>query len=430
MVAGSASLLAVEALLVAPRATDADGVICLRKGSGMLAQTASPRTAHSLIAVAEGYAEEIAARANEIEALRKLPQDLADRLAADQLYNVCNPADFGGPGGSPRAYAEVTEALARADASVGWCCFIGITSAFSMASANTDATRALFREKGVVTAGVFAPSGRARAVVQDGVAGYLTSGRWSWGSGSQNARWVSGGCLMVDETDGIVKDERGVPRNIGVIFRADDIEFLDTWDVMGLQGTGSTDFQVTEVFVPKDRTIDRFGRPVGDIPIFRFPYFALLAIGVGAVALGAARAAMEDFDAFAGKKVPQGHNRSLAEKPATQKDIAKAEAAIRSGRAFFYEAIDAAWEAAQAGEVTTEHRRDLRLATTHAVASARTAVDLIHEMAGGTSVYRRSPIQRRFRDIHVATQHMVVNPSTYETVGRLLLGLSTNIDQF
>src|SRR5258706_15851427 len=114
----------------------------------MLAQTAGAPIPRSLVAVAEGYAEEIAARANEIEALRKLPQDLPDRLAADQLYNVCNPADFGGPGDSPRDYAAVTEALARADASVGWCCFIRITSAFSMARANTDAPRSLFREPG------------------------------------------------------------------------------------------------------------------------------------------------------------------------------------------------------------------------------------------------------------------------------------------
>lgn len=397
----------------------------------MLAQTTSPQTSHtrSLVAVAEGYADEITARADEIEALRKLPQDLADRLAADQLYNVSNPADFGGPGGTPRTYAQVVEALARADASVGWCSFIGATSAFSMASAKTGATRALLREPGVITAGVFAPSGRARAVVHDGVAGYRASGRWAWGSGSQNARWISGGCLLVDDDDKVVKDERGVPRNVAMIFRAEEVEFLDTWDVMGLQGTGSTDFQVTEVFVPEDRTIDRFGRRIAEDPIFRFPAFGMLAIGVGAVALGAARAAMEDFDAFAGKKVPQGASRTLAEKPATQKDVARAEAAIRSGRAFFYEAIDAAWQGALAGEVIVKHRSDLRLAITHAVASAKTAVDLIHELAGGTSVYRRSPIQRRFRDIHVATQHMMVNQSIYETVGRLLLGLDTNIDQ-
>jgi len=390
----------------------------------MLAQTASP-----LVAVAESYGEEIRARADEIEALRRLPQDLADRLAADQLYNICNPADFGGPGAAPGVYAEVVETLARADASVGWCAFISVTSAFSMAGANTEAIRAFLRERGVITAGVFAPTGRARAAHRDGIAGYLASGRWAWGSGSRNARWISGGCLLMDDDDKIVKDERGVPRNLAMIFRAEDVQFLDTWDVMGLQGTGSTDFEVSEVFVPRDRTIDRFGRRAADDPIFRFPAFGMLAIGVGAVALGAARAAMEDFDAFAGKKVPQGASRTLAEKPATQKDVAKAEAAIRSGRAFFYEAIEAAWAGALAGEVTTEHRRDLRLAITHAVASAKTAVDLIHELAGGTSVYRSSPIQRRFRDIHVTTQHMMVNQSIYETVGRLLLGLDTNIDQ-
>ena len=398
----------------------------------MLVQTASPQTSHTrpLVAVAESYAEEITARADEIEALRKLPQDLADRLAADRLYNVCNPADFGGPDGTPRTYAEVVETLARADASVGWCSFIGTTSAFSIASANTDATRALLRERGVATAGVFAPSGRARAVVRDGVAGYFATGRWAWGSGSQNARWISGGCLLVGEDGANLKDERGATCNVAMIFRAEDVEFLDTWNVMGLQGTGSTDFQVTEVFVPDDRTIDRFGHGAADDPIFRFPAFGMLAIGVGAVALGAARGAMEDFDAFAGKKVPQGASRPLADKPATQKDVAKAEAAIRSGRAFFYEAIDVAWAGALADEVTVEHRRDLRLAITHAVASAKTAVDLIHELAGGTSVYRHSPIQRRFRDIHVMTQHIMVNQPTYETVGRLLLGLKTDIDQF
>lgn len=396
----------------------------------MSVQTASPQALiqRSLVDLAQDYAEEIAARTAEIEALRKLPQDLADRLAADKLYNVCNPRDFGGPEGTPRTYAEVVEVLAQADASVGWCSFIATTSAISMASAGTDAMRALLCEPGVMAAGVFAPMGRARTAVHEGVQGYRVSGRWAWGSGSQNARWVGGGCLLEDD-GGIVRDSRGVPRNVSMIFRSEDVEFLDTWDVMGLQGTGSTDFQVTDVFVPADRTVDRYGQRSGDHPIFRFPAFGMLAIGIGAVALGAARGAMDDFELFAGKKVPQGNSRTLAEKPATQKDVARAEAAIRSGRAFFYEAIDAAWQSAVAGEVTTDHRRDLRLAITNAVVSAKTAVDLIHELAGGTSVYRRSPIQRRFRDIHVATQHMMVNQSTFETVGRLLLGLETNIDQ-
>jgi alkylation response protein AidB-like acyl-CoA dehydrogenase len=389
----------------------------------------SAKHAESLAAAAAAYAEEIGARAAEIEALRKLPQDLANRLAADQLYNICNPAEFGGPAGTPRIYAEVVETLSRADASVGWCSFISTTSAISIASANTVAVRDLLGEPGVITAGVFAPVGRARKAVRDGVPGYLASGRWAWGSGSQNARWISGGCLLLDDDGKILKDERGAARNITMIFAAEDVEFLDTWEVMGLQGTGSTDFQVTDVFVPADRTIDRYGRRMADAAIFRFPAFGILAIGIAAVALGAARAAIEDFDQFAGTKVPQGNSRTLAEKPATQKDVARAEAAIRAGRAFFFEEIDLAWAEALAGEVSTARRRDLRLAITNAVQSAKTAVDIIHELAGGTSVYRRSPLQRRFRDIHVTTQHLMVNQSTYETVGRLLLGLDTNIDQ-
>jgi alkylation response protein AidB-like acyl-CoA dehydrogenase len=389
----------------------------------------SAKDAKSLAAAAAGYAEEIGARAAEIEALRKLPQDLANRLAADQLYNICNPAEFGGPAGTPRIYAEVVETLSRADASVGWCSFISTTSAISIASANTVTVRDLLGEPGVITAGVFAPAGRACEAVRDGVPGYLASGRWAWGSGSQNARWISGGCLLLDDDGKILKDERGVPRNVSMIFSAEDVEFLDTWEVMGLQGTGSADFQVTNVFVPADRTIDRYGRRMADDAIFRFPAFGILAIGVAAVALGAARAAMEDFDRFAGRKVPQGNSRTLAEKPATQKDVARAEAAIRAGRAFLYEEIDSAWGEALAGEVSTARRRDLRLAITHAVQSAKTAVDIIHELAGGTSVYRRSPLQRRFRDIHVTTQHLMVNQSTYEIIGRLLLGLDTNIEQ-
>jgi alkylation response protein AidB-like acyl-CoA dehydrogenase len=91
------------------------------------------------------------------------------------------------------------------------------------------------------------------------------------------------------------------------------------------------------------------------------------------------------------------------------------------------EAIEAAWEAASKnGEITVAHRRDLRLSTTHAVRSATKAVDLMYTLAGGSSVYRNSALQRQFRDVHVATQHMMVSDATYELTGRLLLGVPTN----
>lgn len=378
--------------------------------------------------VAAGYTAEVRRRSDEFEQLRHLPQDLADRMARDGLYQVCTPAEYGGSGLSPRAYAEIVELLARADASAAWCVFIGITSAFAMASGQTDELKAILREPAAIMSGVYAPNGRAVRTTQNGADGYLVKGRWQWGSGSRNARWISAGALVADETGRVILDAEGKPEQLAMIFNAADVTLLDTWTVMGLQGTGSTDYHVDGVFVPATRTIERFGARKGAHPIFLFPNFGMLAIGIAAVALGAARAAIDDLVSLAGTKVPQGNSRALAEKSTTQLGVAKAEATLRAGRAFFYEAIDAAWEGALCGEVSTAHRRDIRLATTHAVNAAKVCVDTIYELAGGTAVYRTSSIQRRFRDVHVAGQHMMVNQATYEIVGRLLLGLPTNID--
>jgi alkylation response protein AidB-like acyl-CoA dehydrogenase len=379
--------------------------------------------------VAAGYTAEISRRSEEFEHLRHLPQDLADRMARDGLYQVCTPTEYGGSGLSPRTYAEIVEELAQADASAAWCVFIGITSAFAMASSQTDELKTILREPGVIMSGVYAPNGRAVRTTRNGVDGYVVKGHWQWGSGSRNAQWISGGALVADETGRVILDANGKPQQLAMLFRAADVTLLDTWTVMGLQGTGSTDYQVDGVFVPATRTIERFGARKSTHPVFLFPNFGMLAIGIAAVALGAARAAIGDLVSLAGTKVPQGNSRVLADKSSTQMGIAKAEAALRAGRAFFYEAIDAAWEGALRGEVSVTHRQDIRLATTHTVSAAKTCVDTIYELAGGSAVYRTSTIQRRFRDIHVAGQHMMVNQATYELVGRLLLGLPTNVDQ-
>ena len=108
-------------------------------------------------------------------------------------------------------------------------------------------------------------------------------------------------------------------------------------------------------------------------------------------------------------------------------DVSEAEALTRSARAYLVETIEAAWAAASRdGVISVEHRRDLRLATTHAVRAAARAVDLMYTLGGGTSVYKTSALQRHFRDVHVATQHMMVSEATYELTGRLFLGVPTN----
>ncbi|MGB3625019.1 MAG: acyl-CoA dehydrogenase family protein [Henriciella sp.] len=363
-------------------------------------------------------------RAEEVEKTRALPQDLAETLARDGFYTLCHPVSQNGQGATPATYFNCIETLARGDASPAWCAFIATTASYGMSTVETEAMARLLERPDIITAGVFAPMGRAVPATENGEAGYRVTGRWAWGSSSQNASWIMGGCLVADETGAPVLNDKGKPRHISPVYSASDVSFIDTWTVSGLQGTGSTDFAVDNAFVPADRVIGNFDTARDDLAIYRFPGFSLLALGIAAVALGTARGAMEDFLELA----HAGDGKSpLATKASSHRDAAVAEAAIRQGRAFLVEAVEACWAEAEAGPVSIERRRDLRLACTAAVRSAAGAVDDLYELCGGASVYRRLPIQRRFRDVHVATQHIMVRKGIYDLAGRLLLDQPTDV---
>ncbi len=379
----------------------------------------------SPIEAARGFAAELHERAPEIERARRLPDDLSQRFAAAGFYRMCVPSALGGLELPPAETMETIEILARADGASAWCVFIGATSGSVLALVPEAAARAIFRAPTTRLSGVFAPRGTARIV--DG--GFRVDGRWAWGSGTQNADWILAGCqLMRDGAPERTRD--GAPRSHILLVPAADVAFLDTWHVSGLAGTGSTDFEIRDVFVPASHAVG-FGapRPLAR-PLQAFPPFGLLALGVGAVALGLARAAIDALIALAGAKTPTGSSRPLAARSAAQTEVALAEATLRSVRAYYYEVIAAAWAAAvRDGEITLAQRRDIRLATTHATRECAGAVDRMYTLAGGSSVYQSSPLQRIFRDVHVATQHMMVSASTLELTGRLLLGVQTDTSQ-
>lgn len=372
------------------------------------------------VAAAAALQDEVRDRADEIEAARRLPADLSKRFAAAGLYRTCVPEVYGGLECAPSITARAIETIAQADGSAAWCVFIGATSGSTLASLPEATAREVFDGPETLISGVFAPRGRATRVE----GGFRVDGEWAWGSGTQNADWVLGGCQLFENGEPL-RGASGAPRTCMMLAHGSEIEFLDTWHVSGLCGTGSTDFAMRDVFVPDGRAVGFNGRRL-ERPLYAFPQFGLLALGIAAVSLGLARSAIDELVEVAGGKLPAGSRRTLAERPAAQADVSRAEALLRSARAFYYETLDEAWAAATAnGAITVEHRRDIRLATTHATRSAAEAVDLMYHLAGGTSVYRRSPLQRIFRDVHVATQHMMVAPATYELTGRLFLGLET-----
>ena len=379
--------------------------------------------AEDLVAAAESLQAELRADSASIEAARRLPDGWSDRLAKAGFYRMLVPESVGGLEVHPAEYAGAVEALAVGDGSAAWVSFIAATSGSALAYLPEASGREIFSAPDVMLAGVFAPRGRAVA----GEGGFRVDGRWQWGSGTQNADWVMGGCVIVRDGEA-ERLPNGAPRSRMMVVPRDEIEFFDTWDVSGLCGTGSTDFAMNDVFVPESRAVGLLGDRPAARPLYAFPNLGLLAMGIAGVALGLARAAIDELCAFAGDKTPTGSAKSLASRPAAQADVARAEAMLRSSRSWFYETIEAAWDSATGeGSIPVDQKRDLRLATAHATRESAKAVDLMYDLAGGTSVYRRSPLQRIFRDVHVATQHMMVAPPVLELTGRLFLGLETDV---
>ncbi|HAH10794.1 MAG TPA: hypothetical protein DCL48_11915 [Alphaproteobacteria bacterium] len=209
-----------------------------------------------------------------------------------------------------------------------------------------------------------------------------------------------------------------------------DVEFADNWDVMGLCGTGSQDFAFNGITVPKARSVALLTAKPLARPLYAFPVFGLLALGVASVMLGLGTAAIRELTILAAAKTPEGHRKPLAARSRTQEDVAEATVMLSAARSHLREVTAAAWDDAQhEGIIAVDRKRDLRMAAVHAARTSVRTVDMMYALAGGTSVYRTSPLQRIFRDVHVASQHMQVASPVLETAGRHLLGLEGDYAQ-
>jgi alkylation response protein AidB-like acyl-CoA dehydrogenase len=297
---------------------------------------------------------------------------------------------------------------------------IASTTSSMAAFLPAETAHEIYGPSDIVTGGVFAPNGRGEVATIDGVEGFRVSGRWAWGSGTQHSHWILGGTKCDDDTFRLCW------------FPQADVHFIDTWHTGGMRGSGSLDYSVDRTFAPERRTIQPgVTAPVVQAPLARFPNFTLLAAGVAAVALGVGRRALDELNDIAQGKTPQFSSRTLAQSGFTQVEFARAEAALRSARAFLHDEVAHAFASAEAGDpVTLDQRTGIRLAATNAAQAGTIAADAAFTLAGGTAVYDTSVLGRCSRDAHVVTQHIQTAPKLNEKIGRLLLGLDDDTSTF
>jgi alkylation response protein AidB-like acyl-CoA dehydrogenase len=360
---------------------------------------------------AEKLVPQIEAAADRIERDRELPTELAHALGDAGMFWLLVPRSLDGGELDLPTYLRVIQTLARADGSVGWCVNQGAVFATVTRHLAPDAARAIWAGPRDVIANGPPPPGRAVAVP----GGFRLSGRWSFSSGCRHATWLAGMAV----TEG---GERP-GELLSLLLPKAEAQLIDVWHVRGLAGTGSHDFVVDDRFVPSERAVS-FRDPVREAgPLYRISLNLLFACGFAAVALGVARAALDDLYAICGGKVPRFTQTKTRERDAVQQAAAQAEATWRGAHGFLHRSAREIWDdLSQAGEPTLEQRVQLRLASTHAIREAARAADLAYDLAGTDAIYITGPIQRRFQDLHVITQHLQARRAHYETVGQFQLG--------
>ena len=378
---------------------------------------------NALLETARAFRPRILAAREQIEAGRRLPEDLARELARAGFFRMFLPAAYGGLELTPLAALDVLEELARADASVAWCVWNGNVH-WTTVRLSTDVAAEIFADPDLILGNSTRASGRATAVE----GGYRVTGRWSLVSGCQVSQWFILTCIVHDG-DKPRLTAAGAPESRFMFCPASACRIVDTWRVAGLRGTGSHDVVVEDYFVPA-----RHGSWYADPivlpgPRYQFPFFSRVVPGLGAIALGIAQGAMESLiDLAVDKRAHERRPQSLREDRGAQTRLAQAEALVQSARAYLRDAVGRLWADVMAGgEASVPGRVQVRLASFHAATSAAQAVDLVYLTGGATALYESCPIERAFRDVHAVTQHIGVHPRAHEIAGRVLFGLEPDV---
>ena len=351
------------------------------------------------------------------DATETLEWSSVEALYHEGLLSLKVPRELGGPEVDPLLYLELIDELSYINTSAGWCAFINSTSTALCGAFIPDAgvERIFPGDRMPIASGALIPRGLATPVE----GGWRVSGRWPFASGSAHSSWLLAGFR-------IVRDDEPGPEHMIMACPVEDVQFLNNWQVMGLQGTGSRDFVVTDYFVSEDMAFDL---PTTDPrkggPMFWMGRPGFVTPDHAAFALGVARRALDEISLQAGS-YQRGYLASpIGLRGALQHDLGKCDQQLRAARALCREALEDAWEFCLRNErPDLESQLRLRGACVYATDIACQVATTAFRYGGGNAIYNDRVLQRCIRDINAAAQHFMVNTSAYDNLGQFRLGMA------
>ena len=358
---------------------------------------------------------EFEAAGERAESLRTLPGEAVATLRAMGAFWLKTPAELGGTPLAPLDFCDVMEEFGYADSATAWTVMVGNggtgTAGGWLPDAGAGRVFAPGRPRPLVV-GTPGPRGTGRAAP----GGYVVGGRWGFASGVTYADRLLGG-FRVPGDDGLPD------RLLVAVVPKDDVEVVDNWHVAGLQGSGSFDFRMSDVFVPEEMTFERAASACRGGALFRQEAHVFLSNEVPPLCVGIARRALDEIAGLADRTARFPGGPTVAERAVFGKELGRAGTRVRAARLVHRDAVEAALAAAYAGDDLGGAHAAVAAASVYTVETCAEVIADVFRYGGGRVLSLASPLQRYLRDALAARQHIGVSEENYERLGRLRLGL-------
>jgi alkylation response protein AidB-like acyl-CoA dehydrogenase len=359
-------------------------------------------------------ADQLRAQAWDAEKLGQLPDATVKSMKAIGSIRLLQPHKHGGMQVHPREFAETVMATAALDPAAGWINGVVGVHPYQLAYADPRVGEEVWgQDIDTWVASPYAPQGVAKPV--DG--GYLFNGRWQFSSGTDACDWIILGAMVGDAEGRPLMP----PQMLHMILPRTDYEIVpDSWDVVGLRGTGSKDVIVRDAFVPTYRTMD--GMKVMDgtaqrdagmtDTLYLMPWSTMFPLGISSAVIGIAEGALAAHLDYQRERV-NSSGIAIKDDPYVMYAIGEAAADINAARQELLANADRIYDMVDAGkEVSFEDRAAGRRTQVRAVWRAVSAVDEIFARSGGNAMRMDKPLQRYWRDAHTGLAHAIHVPST------------------
>lgn len=385
---------------------------------------ASEDARNVLLARARSIADLIESEADAVEREARITRPIHEAFCGTGLIWAPLPHEYGGFDADISTCIEIVEEIARADGSTGWSFFVNLATFSGLFPFMSDEALAELYSGGQppICAGQLVATGRSEAVA----GGYRCSGHHTFASGSAFANWICASQVLHEGDQPAFKPE-GSPKTTIALFPRDDVEFQGNWDVMGMCGSGSYDYEVHPQTVPALRVLDGdilspFAAPLRGNAMLRMGALAAAYSLHTATVLGIARRALQEIARLARRKTRVGYNGPISQDPVFLHAFARTDAEFRAARGRLIAVFrEAEAKVASGDKLTLDDHAILRQTATWTHGKCGDVVAECFRWAGTTPVRNPSVLGRCMRDVQVANSHMLFDPKTLTDAGPLLV---------